>query len=173
MKSFKEVAGIAPEAFWEYNLKCLVGVAIGYMLYEAFPQYSHQYLWLLLSILLSITHDNSSKVAFDRMKANILGSATGLVAYFLHHPPNLLVLFIGVAMTITVCALLKLIDVARTALVAFVIVVLYEEAEGGWEGAVYRMASVVIGCLIGLGINFAFRTMVQKLDWRGNGDESS
>ena len=157
MKSFKEIAGVSRLEFCEYNLKCFAGVTVGYILYEAFPQYSGQYLWMLLSILLSITHDNNSKVAFDRMKGNILGSAVGLFAFFLHKPPNLLTICAGVAMTIAICFKLNLIGVSRTALVALIIVMLYEEAHSSWEGAVYRMASVVVGCLIGLVINYAFR----------------
>ena len=120
---------------------------------------SGQLLWLLLSILLSITHDNSSKVAFDRMKGNIVGSLAGLFAHFLHNPPNLLTICVGVVTTVTICSFLKLIDVSRTALVAFVIVVLYEETHSSWEGAVYRMGSVVVGCFIGLVINFVFQRL--------------
>jgi uncharacterized membrane protein YgaE (UPF0421/DUF939 family) len=157
MKSFKEMAGIRPLEFCEYNAKCLVGVAVGYLLYKAFPQQSGLYLWMLISILLSITHDNNSKVAYDRMKGNVLGSAAGLFTFFLHNPPNLFTICIGVAMTIAICFQLKLIGVSRTALVAFIIVVLYEEAHSSWEGAVYRMAAVVGGCGIGLVINYVFR----------------
>ncbi len=159
MKSFQEIAGVSRLEFCEYNLKCFAGVAVGYLFYEAFPQQSGQFLWMLISILLSITHDNDSKVAYDRMKGNVLGSAVGLFAFFLHNPPNLLTICIGVAMTIAVCFRLQLIGVSRTALVAFIIVVLNEEAHGSWEVAVYRMASVVVGCLIGLVINYVFRKM--------------
>jgi uncharacterized membrane protein YccC len=157
MKSFKEITGFNKFIYCEYNLKCLVGVGVGYLLYKAFPEEGGQLLWLLLSILLSITHDNSSKVAYDRMKGNVVGSLIGLFAYFLHDPPNLLTISVGVAATITVCWLLRLVDVTRTALVALVIVVLYEEAHSSWAGAVYRMLSVVVGCFIGLVINFVFR----------------
>ena len=159
MNSIKETAGGSTLEFCEYNVKCFVGATVGYVLYKAFPQYSGLYLWMVISILLSITHDNNSKVAYDRMKGNVLGSAVGLFAFFLHMPPNLLTICIGVAMTIAICFKLKLIAVARTALVAFIIVMLYEEAHSSWEGAVYRMASVVVGCLIGLVINYAFRQM--------------
>ena len=162
MKSFKEIAGVSRLEFCEYNVKCFVGVTVGYVLYKAFPQQSGQYLWMLISILLSITHDNNSKVAYDRMRGNVVGSAVGLLAFFLHNPPNLLTICIGVAMTIAICFNLKLIGVSRTALVAFIIVVLYEEAHSSWEGAVYRMASVVVGCLIGLVINYSFRKMAIK-----------
>lgn len=157
MKSFKEIGGVSRLEFCEYNVKCFVGVTVGYAFYKAFPQQSGQYLWMLISILLSITHDNNSRVAYDRMKGNILGSAVGLFAFFLHNPPNLLTICIGVALTIAICFHLKLIGVSRTALVAFIIVVLYEEAHSSWEGAVDRMGSVVVGCWIGLMINYAFR----------------
>ena len=168
MKNYPEnssdaVYRVSTLEFCEYNVKCLVGVTLGYVLYKAFPQYSGQYLWLLISILLSITHDNNSKVAFDRMRGNVLGSAVGLFAYFLHNPPNLLTICIGVATTIAICFKLKLIGVSRTALVAFIIVVLYAESHSSWDGAVYRMASVVVGCLIGLIINFVFRRIVIAL----------
>jgi uncharacterized membrane protein YgaE (UPF0421/DUF939 family) len=159
LKSFKEFTGVGRLEFCEYNIKCFVGVTIGYILYVAFPQHSGQYLWMLVSILLSITHDNNSKVAYDRMKGNILGSAVGLFTYFLHNPANILTLCIGVAMTIASCFYLKVINVSRTALVAFIIVVLYEEAHSSWEGAIYRTVSVVVGCLIGLVINYVFRKM--------------
>lgn len=157
MKDFKDIASFSGFVFVEYNLKCLTGVAVGYLLYRAFPEESGQFLWVLLSILLSITHDNSNKVAFDRMKGNVVGSLVGLFAYFVHNPANLLTIALGVVLTITLCSLLKLIGVVRTALVAFVIVVLYEESHSSWEGAVYRMASVVVGCFIGLVINYVFR----------------
>ena len=89
---------------------------------------------MLISILLSITHDNNSKVAYDRMKGNVLGSPVGLFAFFLHNPPNLLTICIGVALTIAIC-LAETDRRLTTALVAFIIVVLYEEAHSSWEGA--------------------------------------
>ena len=163
MKKFEEVAGFSPFVFWEYNLKCFAGAAVGFLLYRAFPEQHGQLLWVLLSILLSITHDNSSKVAFDRMKGNVVGSLVGLLAYFLRKPASLLTICLGVAATVTICSLMKLIGVVRTALAAFVIVVLYEEEHSSWEGAVYRMACVVVGCFIGLVINYLFRKIAMRL----------
>lgn len=163
MKSFYEIAGFSKLEFVEYNAKCLVGVTVGYVLYKSFPEQRGAYLWILISILLSITHDNDSKVAYDRMKGNIVGSSVGLLVFFLHNPPNLLTICIGVMATIAICSLLKLITVARTALVAFIIVVIYEESHSSWTGAAERLGSVVIGCLIGLVINYAFRKMVEAI----------
>ena|ERR1035441_1731844 len=157
VKSLKEVTQGNTFEFYEYVVKCLAGVTLGYLLLKAFPLQSGQYYWLLISILLSITHDNNSKVAVDRMRGNIVGSFVGLFAFLLHNPPNLLTVCIGVALTIALCFYLDLIGVCRTALVGFIIVIIYEEAHSSWTGAIYRMISVVLGCLIGLGINYTFR----------------
>jgi len=163
MKSFKEIAGVSALDFFEYHAKCLVGVSIGYLLYKAFPRNAGFYLWLLISILLSITHDNSSKVAYDRMKGNIVGSVIGLMVFFLHDPPNLLTLCIGVAAVVTVCFRLNLIGVSRIALVAFIIVMVYEQSAYSWKGAVYRVVAVMGGCLTGLMINHVFRKLTDAV----------
>ncbi len=160
IKGFTRIRGARTLEFCEYTVKCFVGAAIGYGLYEAFPQHSRQFLWMLVSILLSITHDNDSKVALDRMRGNIIGSTVGLFVFLLHNPPNLATICIGIAAAIAICFKLNLIGVSRATLVAFVIVLFYEEANSSWHGAVYRMASVVGGCLIGLVINQVFRKLM-------------
>lgn len=175
MKSFKENPRGNTFQFYEYIVKCLAGVSLGYVLLKAFPRQSGQYSWLLISILLSITHDNNSKAAHDRMRGNIVGSLVGLVVFFLHNPPNLLTVGIGVVVTITICFRLDLIGVCRTALVAFIIVMIFEEAHSSWMGAIYRMVSVVLGCLIGLVINYTFRKitlpMLQRIETESNPDD--
>lgn len=163
VKSLKEVTQGKTLEFYEYIVKCLAGVTLGYLLLKAFPEQSGQYYWLLISILLSITHDNNSKVALDRMRGSIVGSLVGLFAFLLHNPPNLLTVCIGVAPTIALCFYLDLIGVCRTALVGFIIVIIYEEAHSSWTGAIYRMVSVVLGCSIGLGINYAFRKITMPI----------
>ena len=79
-----------------------------------------------------------------------------------HNPTNLLTICLGVAVTITICFCLNLISVSRTALVGFIIVVIYEEAHSSWEGAIYRLVSVVVGCWIGLVINYTFREISMR-----------
>ena len=160
MKTFKTIATLQ---FCEYVVKCLVGVTIGYLLYKTFPRYSGEFSWVLISILLSITLDNSSKVAFDRMKGNVVGSVVGFLAFLLRNPPNLPTISLGIALTVTLCFLLGLTEVSRTALVAFIIVVIHEEERSSWDVAAHRMASVIAGCLIGLVINYVFRKMTSNL----------
>jgi uncharacterized membrane protein YgaE (UPF0421/DUF939 family) len=166
MKSFKEITQGNPLVFYEYVAKCLVGVTVGYLLMRAFPHESGQYYWVLISVVLSITHDNNSKVALDRMRGNMVGSVVGLLVFFLHNPPILITICIGVILIITLCFALDLIGVCRTALVGFIIVILYEGDHSSWAGAIYRMITVLGGCLLGLAINYTFQKltapMVQK-----------
>jgi uncharacterized membrane protein YgaE (UPF0421/DUF939 family) len=163
MRSFKEVTQGNPIMFYEYIAKCLVGVTLGYLLMQTFPRQSGEYYWLLISILLSITHDNNSKVALDRMRGNIVGSLVGLVMYLLHSPPNLLTICVGVVATIVLCFNMDLVGVCRIALVGFIIVMIYEGTHSSWTGAIYRMVGVVLGCLIGLAINYLFRKITLPL----------
>jgi len=176
MKSLREITKGNTFEFYEYIAKCLIGVTLGYLLLKAFPEQSGQYYWLLISILLSITHDNNSKVAYDRMRGNIVGSLVGLCMFLIHKPPNLLTICIGVVLTIVLCFNFDLIGVCRIALVGFIIVMIYEETHSSWAGAFYRMGSVVLGCLIGLVINHAFRLiaspLLQKIQTTGNGEKS-
>jgi uncharacterized membrane protein YgaE (UPF0421/DUF939 family) len=150
-------------AFCEYVVKCLVGVSIGYLLMKTFPRESGQYYWLLISVVLSITHDNNSKVALDRMRGNVIGSLVGFAVFLLHRPPNLLTISIGVAISVTVCFALDLISVCRTALVGFIIVIMYEGEHGSWTGAIYRMLGVVLGCTLGLAINYTFSKLTSPM----------
>jgi len=61
MRSFEEITKGKPVMFYEYIAKCLTGVTIGYLLMQAFPRQNGQYYWLLISILLSITHDKQQQ----------------------------------------------------------------------------------------------------------------
>ena len=163
MRSFHQITQGNSLAFYEYVAKCLVGVTIGYLLMKTFPRESGQYYWLLISVVLSITHDNNSKVALDRMRGNIIGSLVGFIVFLLHNPPNLLTISIGVAITIAVCFGLDLIGVCRTALVGFIIVIMYEGEHSSWMGAIYRVLGVILGCLLGLAINYTFRKLTSPM----------
>jgi uncharacterized membrane protein YgaE (UPF0421/DUF939 family) len=97
------------------------------------------------------------------MRGNIVGSLVGMIMYLLHSPPNLLTICLGVVATILLCFNLDLVAVCRTALVGFIIVMIYEETHSSWTGAIYRMVGVVLGCLIGLAINYLFRKITVPL----------
>lgn len=137
-----------------YTAKCVVGFIIGYSLYTAIPQY--EVYWTLLSILLVLTPEDkdAKRLAFERMKANLIGSVVALVL-FLIHKPNLTLIIIGVLAIIAICHVMNLLNVARTAMATLIIVLIYEQETTSWLGAVERLVCVVGGCLIGLGITLS------------------
>jgi len=141
-----------------YILQCTIGLCISYTLYKCFPQ--HQFYWTMISTVLVIAPDGkfSNQLAIDRMKANILGSAIGLLL-FLIHQPNLFLICIAVILTIVAGTLLKLNTALRSALAAVVIVMIHEEGQNStWRIAIERMVCVIIGCVIGLLITLAFNS---------------
>jgi len=145
-----------------YILQCIIGLCITYTLYKCFPQ--HQFYWSMISAVLVIAPDGkgSNQLAFDRMKANILGSSIGLLL-FLIHQPNLFLISIAVILTIITGTLLKLNTALRSALAAVVIVMIHEEEKSStWHIAVERMGCVILGCTIGLLITLAFNSFGTK-----------
>jgi uncharacterized membrane protein YgaE (UPF0421/DUF939 family) len=108
----------------------------------------------MISAVLVIAPDgkDSDRLAFDRMKANILGSLIGLLL-FLIHQPNLFLICVAVILTIIIGTFLKLNNALRSALSALVIVMIHEEEKSStWHIAIERMGCVMLGCIIGLSI---------------------
>jgi len=144
-----------PQVF-TYIVECIIGLCICYTMYTYFPQ--HQFFWSMVSVVLVIAPDgkNSNQLAFDRMKANILGSSIGLLLFLIHHP-NLLLICIGVTLTIITGTFLKLNTAMRSSLSSLVIVMIHEaEQNSTWHIAFERMGCVIFGCIAGLLITITF-----------------
>src|SRR5450432_4008896 len=147
-----------------YIAECIMGLCICYTMYTYFPQ--HQFFWSMVSVVLVIAPDgkNSNQLAFDRMKANILGSSIGLLLFLIHHP-DLFLICIGVILTIAIGTFLKLNTAMRSSLSSLVIVMVHEEQQNStWHIAFERMGCVIFGCIVGLliTITFNFRGPVIK-----------
>src|ERR1700759_3924433 len=82
---------------WLYIAKCIIGAVICYWLYEAFPQYP--FFWALISVVLVVSPENDKKLAYLRIEGNFLGSAIGLLLFFVPLP-TIFILCLGVAFTI-------------------------------------------------------------------------
>jgi uncharacterized membrane protein YgaE (UPF0421/DUF939 family) len=131
-----------------YIIKCMLGAAICYTLYEAFPQYPLY--WSIVSVVLVFAPDvDNNKLARDRMAGNTIGSGVGLILY-LFNIPNVILLCIGVAITIAINAVFKLTDATRSALAALVIVIIAEEGKRSWVIAAERVGCVVLGCVVAM-----------------------
>jgi uncharacterized membrane protein YccC len=135
-----------------YIVRCSVGFLIGYLLYLAFPQF--ELYWTMLSIILVLSPEvkDSPKLTNERVKSNLIGSCVGLFCFLLPLPEVVMMVF-GITLAIVICHFFKLMNVARTAVVALIIVVIHEqETRTNWA-AVERFVSVTLGCLIGLAVS--------------------
>lgn len=158
---------------FQYILKCLIGVSVCYVPYVFFPQ--HEFYWSIISVLLVLApdHNDSNRLAMDRMKANIIGSIAGLVSYlFIAHFPTLLVLSGAVIVNIIICYMLGLENTTRSALAALVIVLIQEKENSSWLAGFERMGCVIVGCLIAIIITYIFSRFEKMRNGRDNVPES-
>lgn len=136
-----------------YIVKCVIGVLVCYGFYAAFPTYP--FYWSIISAVLVFTPDNDQTLAFDRIRANILGSAVGLFVYFT--PLHGAILFCsGVIITILLGLILRLENTIRPALAAVIIVLVQENQHKDWLVALERVGCVLLGCFISLCITLVF-----------------
>lgn len=146
-----------------YAFKCIIGFLIGYQLYLSFPQY--ELYWTMLSIILVISPEakDARRLSIERFKSNLIGSGIGLFCYFIH-APNVFMLVLGIILSIATCYFFNLMNVARTAIVALIIVLIHEQKQMSWIGAVERFISVTTGCFIGLSITIITSAIINY--WR-------
>lgn len=142
-----------------YLAKCVIGVIICYILYKEFPQYP--FYWAIVSVVIAISPDNSNRLAYDRMKANILGCSIGLCLYSIHIP-TLLLLCLGIVATICVGIALNLMSTLRSAMAALIIILIHEEQVRQWYLPVERVLCVIAGCLVALLVSLVFNRVGQQ-----------
>lgn len=150
--------------FLFYALECLVGTIIGYYLYLWHPIVGA---WSLLSIILVLSPDRKDALhlALNRIKANLIGSSTGL-ALFAFLPMGLMSICLGVMLSLIFCKLLKLEVASRTAMISVIIVTMHEPGQYFWEVAVERAAGVFLGCLVGVILTYVFYSFFKLLNKR-------
>ena len=131
-----------------YLLRCIIGFLIGYSLMLLFPE--HDFFWTLLSIILVISPDENDarKITVERVKSNLIGSISGLIVFFLP-VDTIYKVVIGIVITVLVCQYFRLINVARSAIVA-VIIILVEPHTEIVLLPIDRFLAVALGCVIGL-----------------------
>lgn len=134
--------------FITYIIRCLIGFLIGYFLIGNFPQ--HELFWALLSIILVISPDekDAKKLTIERSKSNLIGSISGLLVYFLPLE-EVFKIMLAILIAITICRLFQLMNVARSAIVALLII-LIEHKTDSYLAPVERFLFVTMGCFIGL-----------------------
>lgn len=131
-----------------YILRCIIGFSAGYFLMLTFPRFD--LFWALLSIVLVISPEgkDSKRLSMERVKANLIGAFSGFLPIYLPLGTYYKVLA-GITLAAILCRLFNLLTVARTAVVA-IIIILIEKPNDGLMAPVDRFLSVLAGCLIGL-----------------------
>lgn len=148
-----------------YIIRCCIGFMIGYQLYIEFPDF--ELFWTLLSIILVISPEekDTRKLSIERFKSNFIGSAVamGLLLFF---EPSVYSILLGIFITIVICRLFNVMNMARVALVALLIIMVQPHESSMVEAPIYRFGSVAMGCIIGLLIvvftSMIFRPLKRK-----------
>ena len=140
-----------------YIAKCVTGVLIAFLLAKLF--HYNDYIWCLISIILVLSPDAKDALpqASNRIKANLIGAAAGLIMLLFHISPDITVSG-SVLITIIVCYITKLEVATRTALAATIIVTIHENGKYIWDSALERVIAVVAGCVIGIIITLIFHS---------------
>lgn len=136
--------------FIAYIIRCIAGFIIGYFIIQAFPQY--ELFWTLLSIILVISPDegDAKKLTIERSKSNFIGSISGLAVFFTPLD-DIYKISTGILVAISICKFFDLMNVARSAIVALLIVLMQHHTDSYWA-PVERFLFVTLGCLIGLSV---------------------
>ena len=150
---------------WLYALKCTLGAAICYVLYEAFPQYP--FFWSIVSVVLVVSPENDTKLPYLRMEGNFLGSVIGLLVFFIPLP-TIFLLCLGIGLTIIIGLALNLKMSVRTAVAATIIVLFQEQSAHSWEIALQRVGCVLVGCVVGFIITVVF-SRLEKIGGKKKG----
>ncbi len=113
--------------------------------------------WCLISVILVLSPDGKDalSLAFTRIKANLVGAGVGVLSLLIS-TTNMWILSAALAVTISLCYLLKFDTAMKSALAATIIIMLHEEGKHIWDTAIERLIAVVAGCLLGLIITFIF-----------------
>jgi len=129
----------------------------------AFPKYD--LFWLLLSIILVISPEgkDSRKLTIDRVRSNFIGSFVGLFYLLITQELALELLMLGIIITSIICYLFKVMNMARVAIVAFLIILLQPHLSNIEFTPIVRFATVTLGCLIGLMITVCTSIVIRKL----------
>ncbi len=143
-----------------YLLKCLTGVGICYWLYIRFPHYP--FYWALVSVVIALAPDNSNKMAYDRMIANLLGCAVGLVLFPMHLSQPA-AMGVGVMLVLALGYAVKKEETLRSALAALVIILLNEQEVKQWYVPLERVVCVIAGCLAALLVSLLFNLFARVL----------
>lgn len=134
-----------------YTIRCLIGFVIGYLMYRRFKEF--EIFWALLSIILVISPEekDSKRLSIERFKSNFVGSVVAMACVWLL-PKTVYSIMVGIVVTIVLCWGFKIMNMARVAIVALLIIMIEPHHTQIGYTPIYRALSTGLGCIIGLTI---------------------
>lgn len=144
-----------------YIAKCVTGIILCFFITLYLKEWV-DYTWCLISVVLVLSPEGKDAVELSlmRIKANLVGAATGLIV-LLTQVPSPWNIASGAAISLFVCDRLKLNAAARSTLAALIIILLHHEGAHLWDSALSRLTAVVLGCFTGLMITFLFHSFMK------------
>jgi uncharacterized membrane protein YccC len=143
-----------------YIGKCIAGVLLCFLVSIYFGQWI-DYPWSLISVVLVLSPEGKDalELSVTRIKGNLVGATCGFLCLLLSIPVpwNLAA---GVIFSLIACDRLKLNASARSTLAAMIIILLHHEGTHPWDAALSRILAVMAGSVLGLGITFAFHSLI-------------
>ena len=145
-----------------YGFRVILGFLIGYYLYLRLPAYEP--FWCLLSIILVISPEgkDSVRLSVERFKSNLIGSGVGLICLQFDEV-NWAIMLFGIVLTVIVCSLFRVMNMARVAIVALIIVLIQPHTSQTELAPILRFVSVASGCFIGLFVILSTSVLLKRL----------
>jgi uncharacterized membrane protein YgaE (UPF0421/DUF939 family) len=144
-----------------YIAKCVTGIILCYVSSLYLNQWV-DYTWCLISVMLVLSPEgkDAMDLALTRIKANLVGAATGILVLLLQIPTPWNIAT-GAIISLFVCDRLKLNAGARSTLAAVIIILLHPGGPHLWDSALSRITAVVVGCILGLLITYVFHSIIK------------
>lgn len=151
---------MSPErkSLYLYIVKCVSGGLLVFLIswlinYKDFS-------WCIISVMLVLTPESNEALALaiTRIKANFIGGLVSIL-FILMNLPLYLSISLSVVLTILACNHFKLMTGSRAAIAAVIIIMMHGEEYSHpnfWSNTLQRLASVILGCLIGLLVTVIF-----------------
>jgi len=146
--------------FLIYLVECIIGVTIGSYCFHKNAEVGG---WVLVSTIMVLAPDKDEaiKFAFNRIKANLVGAAVGLILTYIHSP-NVYMITSGVVLAALGCELLNIRSAMRSATVGIVLISLTPPGKNFYDVACARVLGVIAGCTVAMLLTVVIHTLVRK-----------
>lgn len=132
-------------------------------------QVSNFFLWSSLTAFFTIQADIQSKVNFNQITGNLIGSSIGIFAWVIisklsmHHTliyAEYWLILMGIICRTIICVVLNHIEYCGIALSGLLIVTVYDVSHNTFEGALLRVLYCLFGCIIAYCVDAMSRRII-------------